>query len=100
MRHQGWAIAVLMSAVAAGAAARAQAEDAPDAATSGLFRRAGDDDSRRWSVHVDDDLFSLANRDRDYTGGVTFGLTGDHAHDHPLSLAGALERADHATRFA
>jgi len=99
MRHQGWAIAVLMSAVAAGAAAQAQELDTPVAATSGLFRPAGDDDLR-WSLHVDDDLFSLANRDRDYTGGVTLGLTGERAHEHPLSLAHALEWVDRATRFA
>src|SRR5262247_754786 len=59
-----------------------------------------DDAVRRWSVHFDDDLFSFANRDRDYTGGVTFGLTGGHAHEHPLSLAGVLERVDRVTRFA
>jgi len=84
-----------MSAFASGGAtAQTESPDAP------AWLGAHGDDLRRWSVHVDDDLFSLANRDRDYTGGVTFGLTGDRAHDHPLSLAGALERADRATRFA
>ncbi len=78
-----------MSSLAAGAAA-AQTD----------LRPADDTAQRRWSVHVDDDLFSFAARDRDYTGGVTFGLTGDLAHDHPLSLDGALERVDRATRFA
>jgi Uncharacterized protein conserved in bacteria (DUF2219) len=94
MRHFGWAIALLISAVAAaGAAARAESQDS-------ATRLVARDDVRRWSVHIDDDLFSLANRDRDYTGGVTFGLTGDLAHDHPLSLAAPLERVDRATRFA
>ena len=89
MRHEGWAVALLMSSLAAGSAA-AQSD----------LRPADDDSQRRWSVHVDDDLFSFAHRDRDYTGGVTFGLTGSRAHDHPLSLAGVLEEVDRATRFA
>jgi Outer membrane protein LpxR len=94
MRHLGWAIGLLISALAAaGAAAQT---DTQDPAT----RIVANDDVRRWSVHVDDDLFSFANHDRDYTGGVTFGLTGDLARHHPLSLAAPLERVDHATRFA
>lgn len=93
MRLQGWAIAALMSSLAAWSAA-AQSE------SDGSIAPLGTDDARRWSVHVDDDLFSFANRDRDYTGGVNFGLTGPRAHDHPLSLAPALERVDRATRFA
>ncbi len=95
MRFPKWAIAALMSScVAASAAAQTPSQDA----TARLAAK--DDTVRRWSVHFDDDLFSFANHDRDYTGGVTFGLTGDRAHDHPLSLAGVLERADRATRFA
>jgi len=95
MRHPGWAIAVLISVfVGTGAAAQTESRD-----TATRFA-ADDDDQRRWSVHVDDDLFSFANRDRDYTGGVTFGLTGNRAQNHPLSLTGALERVDRATRFA
>ena len=72
----------------------------PRAAASGLLRPLEDGRTRRWSVHFANDLFSFADRDRDYTGGVTFGLTGDRAHDHPMSLAAALERVDRATRFA
>ena len=95
MRFPRWVIAALMSScVAASAAAQTPSQDA-------TTRLAVEDDTvRRWSVHFDDDLFSFANRDRDYTGGVTFGLTGERAHDHPLSLAGVLERVDWATRFA
>lgn len=89
MRSAGWAVALLISSLVCGGAA----------AQSGLLAEPGDS-QRRWSVHVDDDLFSFADRDRDYTGGLTFGLTGARAHDHPLSLASALERVDRATRFA
>jgi hypothetical protein len=64
------------------------------------LRPADEDSQRRWSVHIDDDLFSFAHRDRDYTGGVTFGLTGSRAHDHPLSLAGVLGAVDRVTHFA
>jgi hypothetical protein len=103
MRFRAWAIAVLVSAfVTAGAAAEAPSlDEAPSPPQDPTARLVGKDDaSRRWSVHFDDDLFSFANHDRDYTGGVTFGLTGDRAHDHPLSLARALEQVDRATRFA
>src|SRR5690349_1399926 len=89
MRNAGWTVALLMSSLAAGSAA----------APSGL-RPADDDSQRRWSVHVDNDLFSFENRDRDYTGGVTFGITGSRAHDHPLSLAGVLDAVDRVTHFA
>lgn len=91
MRHKRWAsVLVLLAASLAAGTATAQSE----------LRAPNDDSQRRWSVHFDDDLFSFADRDRDYTGGVTFGLTGMRAHDHPLSLAGALEHVDRATRFA
>ena len=96
MRFREWAIAALVSSfLAASVSAETPADDAPPARLA-----VKDDALRRWSVHFDNDLFSFANRDRDYTGGVTFGLTGDRAHDHPLSLAGVLERVDRATRFA
>jgi hypothetical protein len=89
MRHAGWTVALLVSSLVVGNAV-AQTD----------LRPADEDSQRRWSVHLDDDLFSFADRDRDYTGGVTFGLTGMRAHEHPLSLAGALEHADRAARFA
>jgi hypothetical protein len=124
MRNHGWFFAALMFFLAAGrVAAQVQPPDAadfaestdagrsaeppaagraaePSAATRAPFWLVEDEHPRRWAVHVDDDLFSFAHRDRDYTGGVTFSLSGDRAHDHPLSLAGVLERADRATRFA
>ena len=88
MRLRGWVVALLISSFAGAAAAQ-----------TGL-RPADEDSQRRWSVHVDNDLFSFAHRDRDYTGGVTFGLTGSRAHDHPLSLAGVLGAVDRVTHFA
>jgi hypothetical protein len=54
---------------------------------------------RRWSVHVDNDLFAFADRDRDYTAGVAFALTGDRARDHTLSLSRWLDGLDAKTRF-
>ena len=98
------AITALMSSSFAASAAATSQDASPAAQTTSQDATARlaakDDAARRWSVHFDDDLFSFANRDRDYTGGVTFGLTGDRAHDHPLSLAGVLEGVDRATRFA
>ena len=95
MRFRAWAIAALISSfLAASIAAQTPTQDE----TGRLVGK--EDGARRWSVHFDDDLFSFANRDRDYTGGVTFGLTGNRAHDHPLSLAGVLDRVDRATHFA
>lgn len=32
---------------------------------------------RRWSLHIDNDLFAFTRNDRDYTGGIAFTLTGD-----------------------
>ena len=89
MRLAAWVVALLASSLVAGSAVAQSA-----------LRAADEDSQRRWSVHVDDDLFSFADRDRDYTGGVTFGLTGARAHEHPLSLAGALGHVDGATHFA
>jgi hypothetical protein len=57
-------------------------------------------DDRRWTVHMDNDLFAFADRDRDYTAGIAFTLGGESAKAHPLSLSGALERADRTTRFS
>jgi hypothetical protein len=109
MRIQGWLFALLTLPFAAAPSA-AHAED-PSAADGAATREAAsaltsaaagahDPDSRRWSAHVDDDLFAFTDRDRDYTGGVTFSLSGDDARGHPLSLARALAWADGASRFA
>ena len=100
MRLQEWVIAALMWSLAAGSVTAQTAERASASEADRPIAPFDTDDARRWSVHVDDDLFSFANRDRDYTGGVTFGLTGRRAHDHPLSLAGVLERVDRAMGFA
>lgn len=56
--------------------------------------------SRRWTVHVDNDLFAFADRDRDYTAGVAFTLTGERARNHALSPSRLLDRVDAATGFA
>jgi hypothetical protein len=49
-----------------------------------------------WTVHVDNDLFALADRDRDYTAGVAFSLGGDAARDRAPRLQAALDRLDSA----
>ena len=54
---------------------------------------------RRWSVHLDNDLFAFTERDHDYTAGVAFSLGGDDARSHPLSLAKALAWTDARTGF-
>ncbi len=72
-------------------------------ATLFAFASAADEPARegerRWSVHVDNDLFAFADRDRDYTAGVAFALTGDRAREHALSLSRWLDGVDSATRF-
>jgi hypothetical protein len=47
-----------------------------------------------WTVHVDNDLFALADRDRDYTAGVAFSLGGGTVGDRAPPLAAALDRLD------
>jgi hypothetical protein len=54
---------------------------------------------RSWTVHMDNDLFAFADRDRDYTAGFAFSLGGQQAATHPLSLAHALEWVDSKTNF-
>jgi hypothetical protein len=56
--------------------------------------------SRRWTVHLDNDLFAFVDRDRDYTGGVAFTLTGERARSHWLSPSRLLDRADRVSGFA
>ena len=51
---------------------------------------------RAWTVHVDNDLFALADRDRDYTAGVAFALGGDRARRRAPFLFRALTWFDHA----
>jgi hypothetical protein len=47
-----------------------------------------------WTVHVDNDLFALADRDRDYTAGVAFSLGGDAARTRAPFLFRALDGFD------
>jgi hypothetical protein len=55
---------------------------------------------RGWAVHLDNDLFALTERDRDYTAGVAFTLGGRRATEHALSLDRPLRRLDEWTGFA
>jgi hypothetical protein len=73
------------------AAAAARADDEPLTIDLG-----GDPGERElgWTVHVDNDLFALAERDRDYTAGVAFSLGGDAVRDRAPPLAAALNRLD------
>lgn len=43
-----------------------------------------------WSLYLDNDIFSLAGQDRDYTGGLAINLAGARAAQWPLSLDPAL----------
>lgn len=43
-----------------------------------------------WVFYIDNDLFALSGRDRDYTGGLSLTLSGRDAAAHPFSLDGAL----------
>jgi hypothetical protein len=72
------------------------------AAQSASAQRADTEASggRRWTVHVDNDLFAFKDRDKDYTAGVAFNLSGDNARSHPLSPSRLLDRVDTATGFA
>jgi hypothetical protein len=58
-----------------------------------------DPSSRRWTVHVDNDLFAFGDRDRDYTAGVAFTLTGERARRHRWSPSRLLDRADALSGF-
>jgi hypothetical protein len=72
----------------------------PAFAADGEAARPAGIEQRRWSAHMDNDLFAFVEKDRDYTAGFAFSLAGDGARTHPLSLGNALEWADGATRFA
>jgi len=43
-----------------------------------------------WALFIDNDLFALAGRDRDYTGGLSFTLAGTKAATHSFSLDSGL----------
>ena len=49
-----------------------------------------------WTIHVDNDLFALADRDRDYTAGVAFSLGGEGARTRVPFLFRALDGFDEA----
>jgi hypothetical protein len=58
----------------------------------------GDAGERGWTVHVDNDLFTFADRDRDYTAGFAFTLGGEAARTHRLSLSRPLAWLDRRLR--
>jgi hypothetical protein len=47
---------------------------------------------RRWSLHLDNDLFAFTRDDRDYTGGIAFTLTGDDVRKYRWRPAKPLNR--------
>jgi hypothetical protein len=49
---------------------------------------------RRWSLHLDNDLFAFTRNDRDYTGGIALTLTGDEVRKYRWSPAKALSWLD------
>jgi hypothetical protein len=81
--------------------AAAPAATSYDPASSALDSpvRESDASARRWTVHVDNDLFAFADRDRDYTAGISFTLVGERARGHWLSPSPLLDRVDHAIGF-
>lgn len=52
-----------------------------------------------WSVYLDNDLFSFADRDQDYTGGFTLSLSGRRAKDYWFSVDGIRRWSDRFSRF-
>ncbi len=63
------------------------------AITSALAAEAAADEepyNSGWSFYLDNDIFSLAGQDRDYTGGLAINLAGARAARWPLSLDPAL----------
>lgn len=53
-------------------------------------------DKQRWTLYVDNDLFSINSSDRDYTGGLSLNLSGENLDKSPLSLAPAVQTIDRA----
>jgi hypothetical protein len=84
MRAGPWTAFFAFVLAAAGGSAHAHDERPDDAADVG------------WTVHVDNDLFALADKDRDYTAGVAFSLGGDAAPKHAPFLFRALDGFDRA----
>jgi len=62
----------------------------------GAERDASAERDRGWTVHVDNDLFALTDRDRDYTAGVAFSLGGGAARTRVPFLFRALDGFDGA----
>ncbi len=52
-----------------------------------------------WAVYIDNDLFSSAETDRDYTGGLAVTLSGQRAQEFLLSTDNWLDTIDRWVRF-
>jgi hypothetical protein len=89
-------LTVALAVIGASAAAR----EAPDAGAADrgidVHPAAAEPSSAGWTLHVDNDLFALADRDRDYTAGVAFSLGGDSARKRAPVLFRALDGFDDA----
>jgi hypothetical protein len=84
-------------AVLGGSAAAREAPDGAGADRGIALHPAGaEPSSAGWTLHVDNDLFALADRDRDYTAGVAFSLGGDSARTRVPALFRALDGFDAA----
>lgn len=53
-----------------------------------------------WSFYFDNDLFSLADRDNEYTGGIALKLAGTRVQNLPFSVDGVLDWVDKLSGFA
>jgi len=85
MRAGPWMAFLFVALAAAGGSAAAG--DAPGADAERDFG---------WTLHVDNDLFAMADRDRDYTAGVAFSLGGSAARRRAPFLFRALDGLDGA----
>lgn len=86
MRAGPWMAFLAVALAAAGG--RAAADD--------LGRGGAAEPDRAWTIHVDNDLFAMADRDRDYTAGVAFSMGGDAALERTPFFFRALDGLDGA----
>jgi len=53
-----------------------------------------------WSLYLDNDAFTLVNRDQQYTGGFALTLSGRRAVEYPVSIDSALGSMNELTGFS
>ncbi|HET8698123.1 MAG TPA: lipid A-modifier LpxR family protein, partial [Gammaproteobacteria bacterium] len=87
---------VALAVIGGSAAARETADGAGADRGIDVHPASPEPDSAGWTLHVDNDLFALADRDRDYTAGVAFSLGGDSARKRAPALFRALDGFDNA----